>query len=283
MEKNMELQKAAIYIRVSSLDQVREGYSLEAQEKVLRKWCADKKYQLYDLYADRGISGRHADNRPEFARLLQDAKNKKFNIIVFWALSRFTRSVADLYITVEKLRNWSISIASYTESIDTSTPAGRAMLGVLGVFAQLESELIGERVMLGLSERAQQGKRTCNEILGYDKDGKDSWTINHKEAEYVRFCFKAYLKYRNLIAVARAARKLGFKGKRGAAPTPYHIMVIISNPAYCGYNRFNADIYKGIHQPIISITTFNRAQQILLAQGKLYGKSRKHKIKRIKL
>lgn len=279
----METKKAAIYIRVSTLDQARDGYSLDAQEKALRKWCADKNYAIYDLYADRGISGRHADNRPEFTRLLKDAQNQKFDIIVFWALSRFTRSVADLYITVEKLRNWNIGIASYTESIDTTTPAGRATLGVLGVFAQLESELIGERVALSMAERAQQGKRTANEVLGYDKVGKDTWKINPTEAIYVKFCFESYLKYRSLSIVAREARRKGYCGKRGAIPSAYHIQVILCNPIYCGFNRFGKCIFKGNHEPLVSIDTFNKVQTILLRQGKLYGHTRKHAIKQIKL
>lgn len=88
--------RVAIYIRVSTYDQAREGYSLEAQENALRKWCADRNYQVYEIYADRGISGKDIDHRPDMKRLLQDAKEEKFDMVIFWALSRFTRSVSDL-------------------------------------------------------------------------------------------------------------------------------------------------------------------------------------------
>lgn len=126
-------------------------------------------------------------------RLLKDAKEKKFNIVLFWALSRFTRSVSDLYNTMENFQKWGIDMISYTESFDTSTSMGRAMIGIVGVFSQLERELTSERVSAALSERASQRKRTCSEILGYDLDGKDSFKINENEAEYVRFCFNEYL------------------------------------------------------------------------------------------
>ena len=98
--------KAAIYIRVSTLDQVREGYSLETQETVLRKWCQDHKYEVYDLYGDRGISGKDIEHRPDMRRLMQDAHSGCFDLVVFWALSRFTRSVRDLYDTMSRFQVW---------------------------------------------------------------------------------------------------------------------------------------------------------------------------------
>lgn len=152
----MKKKKVAIYIRVSTLDQARDGYSLEAQERVLRKWCADNKYEIYDLYADRGISGKDMEHRPDMQRLMRDAREDRFDMVVFWALSRFTRSVPDLYNTMEVFTKHNIDMVSYTESFDTSTPMGRAMVGIVGIFAQLEREITGERIMLALSERAMQ-------------------------------------------------------------------------------------------------------------------------------
>nr|DAZ13254.1 MAG TPA: integrase [Caudoviricetes sp.] len=265
---------AAIYIRVSTLDQAREGYSLEAQEETLRKWCKDHKYEVYDLYADRGISGKDIDHRPDMRRLLLDAKANKFGVVVFWALSRFTRSVSDLYHTMEVLQSHGIGMVSYTEAFDTSTPMGRAMFGVVGVFAQLERELTGERVRAAMLVRAEQGKRTCSEILGYDINGKDSFKINKKEAEYVKFCFEKYLVYKNLSQVAEICRKLGYKGKRGKEPTAYTVYVILTRPQYCGYNTYCGNIYKGNYEPLISVEIFNKVQRLLKMQGKIVGRNR---------
>lgn len=266
----------AIYIRVSTLDKAREGYSLEAQEKTLRKWCADRKYQVYDLYADRGISGKDIDHRPDMRRLMQDAKADKFDLVVFWALSRFTRSVSDLYHTMEILQSHNIDMMSYTEAFDTSTPMGRAMVGIVGVFAQLERELTGERVRAAMLVRAEKGKRTCSEVLGYDLCGKDNFTVNKKEAEFVRFCFEKYLERKNLSEVAELCRERGFRGKRGKVPTAYSISVILTRPLYCGYNLYCGVAYKGQHEPIIDVETYNRVQRLLRKQGRLTGRSRKY-------
>ena len=198
----MNKKKVAIYIRVSTLDQAREGYSLDAQERTLRKWCKEHKCEIYDLYADRGISGKDISHRPDMGRLMQDALHEKFDIVLFWALSRFTRSVSDLYHTMEVFKEHNIDMISYTESFDTCSPMGRAMTGIVGVFSQLEREIGGERVAAALAERARQGKRTTSQVLGYDNNGKDSFKINASEAEYVRFCFENYLKYKNLSEVA---------------------------------------------------------------------------------
>lgn len=267
-------KRVAIYIRVSTLDQAREGYSLEAQEKTLRKWCDDRKYIVSDLYADRGISGKDIEHRPDMTRLLKDAKENKFDTVLFWALSRFTRSVSDLYSTMEKFQKWNVSMVSYTEAFDTSTPMGRAMIGIVGVFAQLERELTSERVSAAMEERASQGKRTCSEVLGYNKSGKDSFVINESEAEYVRFCFEQYLIRKNLSEVAKEARGKGYRGKRGKMPEAWSIQKIITRPIYCGYNSFCGNIYKGNFDGIIDIETFNRVQSLLMRQGKISGRKR---------
>lgn len=267
-------KKAAIYIRVSTLDQARDGYSLAHQESSLRKWCADHDYDIYDLYADRGKSAKDIRHRPDMRRLMADARTHCFDTVVFWALSRFTRSVRDLYDTLEKFQAWDISMYSYTEAFDTSTPMGRAMIGIIGVFAQLERELTSERVAAAMFERACQGKRTCSEILGYDLDGKDSFVINKKEAEFVLYCFDAYLKHKNLKKVADLCQEKGYRGKRGKAPTPWSVSVMLTRPVYCGYNLFHGQLYKGDYDPIISPDKYN-AVQMLLASQKRAGRTKK--------
>lgn len=268
------MKRVAIYIRVSTLDQAREGYSLDAQESVLRKWCNDHGYTIHDLYADRGISGKDIEHRPDMRRLMRDAKNGCFDMVIFWAISRFTRSVRDLYDTMTNFQTWNISMMSYTESFDTSTPMGRAMIGIVGVFAQLERELTGERVSAAMLVRAQSGKRTCSEILGYDLMGKDSFTINKKEAEYVRFCFNKYLERKSLSEVANLCREKGYRGKRGKAPNAWTVSVILTRPQYCGYNSYLGQVYKGDFEPIISVAQYNRVQRLLIRQGKITGRPR---------
>lgn len=269
---------AAIYIRVSTLDQAQEGYSLEAQEQALRKWCADHRYQVYNLYADRGISGKDIDHRPDMRRLMRDAKAGCFDLVVFWALSRFTRSVQDLYATMSHFQAWDVSMMSYTESFDTSTPMGRAMIGIVGVFAQLERELTGERVKAAMQVRASKGKRMCSQVMGYDRIGRDGMEINQREAEYVEFLFGRYLERKSMSEVARLARESGYRGKRGGVPDAWCVERILINPIYAGYIYHRGQLYRGLHQPIISPRLYNRVQRIIRAQGRLTGRAMSRQI-----
>lgn len=255
--------RAAIYIRVSTLDQAREGYSLAAQRKALEAWARDNGYEIYSIYEDPGISGKDIDHRPAMLQMLTDADDGKFDIILVWAISRLTRSVSDLYNTWERISKRDIDIKSYTEPFDTSSVIGRAMMGILGVFAQMERELTAERVKAAMSERASQGKRTCNEVLGYDLDGPDGLRINETEAERVRYIYDRYLEYRNLSAVAELCTLKGYCGKRGRVFKAQHIKTILTRPIYAGYNTYCGDIYKGTHDPIISEAIYNRVQRAL--------------------
>lgn len=268
------MKRTAIYIRVSTLDQAENGYSLDMQEKTLRRWCDQNDAEVFKVYADRGISGKDMIHRPAMLELMDDAKDEKFDVVLFWALSRFTRSVGDLYNSLSVFQKHNISIFSYTESFDTSTPMGRAMVGIVGVFAQLERELTSERVAAAMKERAAQGKRTCHEVLGYDKVGSDTFMINESEAEYVKFCFTEYLEWKNLSIVAENARRRGFKGKRGREPSPWSVELILSRPVYCGYNLFNGELFKGMYESIIDVALFNQVQDILIERGKSVGRNR---------
>ena len=255
-------KKVAIYVRVSSLDQAKDGYSLAAQERTLRKYCSDKGYSIYSLYADEGISGKDMVHRPSIQKLMRDAEEKKFDIVLFWALSRFTRSVSDLYQTVYKLNQLNIDLVSYTEAFDTSTPFGRATIGILGVFAQLERELTSERVSFALNEKFEQNKYTPSYMKGYiKKNGK--LQIIKKEAECIELCFNSYIETQSLSETARILNHAGYRGKRGKKFSANSVKVILKNKTYVGYISFKKEEKSGIHECIISAETFNKTQDIL--------------------
>ena len=256
------MQYIYIYIRVSSLDQVREGYSLAAQERTLRKYCSDKNYFVYKLYADEGISGKDMTHRPAVQELMQDAEEKKFDIILFWALSRFTRSVSDLYQTVSALKNLDIGLVSYTEAFDTSTPFGRAIIGILGVFAQLERELTSERVSFALDEKFKQSKYAPAFLQGYTSKN-DELKIIKKEADCVKLCFESYLETHNLSETARILNRAGHRGKRGKDFSANSVKVMLRNKTYAGYIKFNGKEKFGSHECIISADVFKKVQKIL--------------------
>lgn len=255
-------KKVAIYIRVSTLDQAKDGYSLAAQERALRKYCSDKGYSIYSLYADEGVSGKDMVHRPSVQRLMRDAENKEFDIVLFWALSRFTRSVSDLYQSVYKLNKLNIDLVSYTEAFDTSTPFGRAIIGILGVFAQLERELTSERVSLALDEKFKQSKYAPAFLKGYTKKN-DKLKIIKNEADCVQLCFNSYIKTENLSETARILNSAGYRGKRGKKFSANSVKVILKNKTYAGYVCFKREERLGIHESIISTDTFKKVQNIL--------------------
>ena len=253
---------AALYIRVSTLDQAREGYSLAAQQAALEKWAEGHHYEPA-LYQDSGISGKDINNRPAMRQLLADVEAGKIAVVAVWALSRLTRSVADLYATWELLDAHRVGLTSYTEAFDTGTPTGRAMMGLLGVFAQMEREVTAERVRAAMAERAAQGKRTCSCVLGYDLDGTDSLVPNPGEAEMVRYIFAKYVEHRSLSAVAELCRLRGYQGKRGRTMTPWSVRLILTRPIYAGYNSWRGQLIRGQHEPLVTLSDYNRVQRLL--------------------
>lgn len=112
------------------------------------------------MYEDAGISGKDIKHRPAMQQLLADVRAGKHDLVVVWALSRLTRSVADLYGIWGVMQAHGCDLVSYTEAFDTSTPVGRAMIGLLGVFAQMEREITGERValLMPMSSAARVGE-----------------------------------------------------------------------------------------------------------------------------
>lgn len=255
--------KVGIYIRVSTIMQAVDGYSLDAQRHNLSDFCKGKGYDIYDCYADEGISGKDVNHRAELLRLLADVQAGKVNIVVVWALSRLTRSVADLYDIWGVCNKYNADIISMTEPFDTSTPIGRAMMGLLGIFAQMERELTAERVRAAMLERAMQGKRTASSVLGYDRDGVDSLRINPQEAAVVQYIYDKYVEHKSLSAVAELCNLRGFRGKRGQPFSPESIKRIVTRPIYIGYYSFNGKLYKGNFELFISESLYKKANIII--------------------
>lgn len=264
---------AALYTRVSTLDQARDGYSLGAQRAALEEWAVAHDYAPV-LYADEGISGKDISHRPAMQRLLADVEAGKIAVVAVWALSRLTRSVPDLYAVWQQLDRHGVDLVSHTESFDTSTPTGRAMMGLLGVFAQMERELTGERVQAAAAERAAQGKRTCNCVLGYDLDGADGLTVNAAEAEIVRYIYSKYLEHKSLTAVAELCRMMGYTGKRGSTMTSWSVRLILTRPIYAGYNSWCGQLIRGRHDPLVTVQQYNRVQRLLCRAG--VGRKARH-------
>jgi len=145
--------RVAVYARVSTVDQ-----STESQLLDLRRYVQDRGWKVYREYVDNGISGTK-EFRPELDRLMADAKKRKFDIVLVWRFDRFARSTRHLINALEEFRNLGIDFVSFQENIDTSSPLGSAIFTIISAVAQLERDIIAERVKAGLRRAKENGKK----------------------------------------------------------------------------------------------------------------------------
>lgn len=145
--------KVGIYARVSTLG---KGQSTEMQLRDLRVYAESRDMEIYKEYCDNGVSGRR-DSRPALDMLMDDARKKKFNIILCWRFDRFARSTKHLVTALEEFKHLGIDFVSYQENIDTSSPMGKAMFTIASAFSELEANIIRERIVAGLQNAKSKG------------------------------------------------------------------------------------------------------------------------------
>jgi DNA invertase Pin-like site-specific DNA recombinase len=141
------------------------------QTRELEEYCHRRGWHVYDTYVDNGFSGKK-DSRPQLNRMMQDAHERRFDVVVVWRFDRFARSVSHLLRALESFNAFGVQFVSLSEQVDTSTPTGRMIFTVLGAVAELERNLIVERVRAGLRHAKSKGKR-----LGRPRKTVDSSAI----------------------------------------------------------------------------------------------------------
>ena len=246
---------AAIYIRVSTDIQAEEGYSIEAQKEQLTAYCVSKGIKNYDYYIDGGWSGSNI-NRPEMQRLIKDVKDDKISHVIVYKLDRLSRSQKDtLYLIEDVFNPHNVDFVSLNESMDTSTPMGRLMLGILSAFAQLERENIRMRTRMGMKERVKSGLWMGGGRVpfGYDYDSSQGILVPNKDAEKVKQIYKLYIDGKSPQEIANL---LGLKYDK----LVNQILVRKSN---YGIIEYNGEEYQGKHEPIISKETYDIAMQCM--------------------
>jgi site-specific DNA recombinase len=264
-------KKVAIYIRVSTQEQAQEGFSIPAQKERLINFCKAKDWIIYDIYIDGGFSGASL-SRPAVQKLMDNINN--FDIVLVYKLDRLSRSQKDtLYLIEDVFIKNNVDFVSMNESFDTSTPFGRAMIGILSVFAQLERETIKERTELGRIERAKEGLYHGGGYpVGYDYiDGK--LFINEYEAMQVREVFDLYLKGYGINKIINHMLQKGYKHRQGSWKHVSAILSVLDSPVYCGDITFMGETYAGIHEPIISKEIFEEVQAMRFRKRGLFAKT----------
>lgn len=264
--------RVALYVRVSTQEQANEGYSIGEQIDRLKKYCEAMGWEVYKIYTDPGYSGGDTD-RPGLKNMIKDVQAGAVDKVVVYKLDRLSRSQLDTLYLIEKvfLAN-NTDFVSMSENFDTSTPFGRAMIGILAVFAQLEREQIKERMNMGKEARAKEGKwgGGSTEPIGYDYDpSRDLLIVNEYEAMQVRELFEIFLTGIALRRIETIFLEKGYKHKHGAWD-PKSMKRVLGNKLYLGYIRYHTEYYKAEHTPIIDEETFEKAQVLLQERAEAF-------------
>ena len=300
----MEEEKlVAIYTRVSTTDQAREGHSLEEQEKRLRAMCEAKNYKVYKVYTDAGISGKSADNRPAYQQMMKDMKKGKFNLIMAYKMDRLSRSVIDFENFFNDIKKYNCEVQFIEGNIDTNGASGMMFARILEVFAQFERELIKERTLIGVESAVSKGHFGGKPPLGYktklDDEGKKlkEWIINEDEAKIVREIFelcasgKTYFqisnilkeKYPKVISSIRKDKETNEEKITYRSWTDSSISCILNNKCYMGTYEYRKSLdnketieIADVVPKIVSEDLFNDCQDMIFRNGRNYYRSKRY-------
>lgn len=264
------MKRAAAYIRVSTQEQAQEGYSVGEQKERLIAYCKAQAWVIADIYVDGGYTGSNL-KRPGIQKLMEETS--KFDVVLVYKLDRLSRSQRDtLYLIEEIFLPNNVDFVSMQESFDTSSPFGKAMIGLLAVFAQLEREQIKERTKMGRIARAKTGLHHGggNIPIGYTySDGK--LIVNPYEAEQVKKIFDWYLAGGSLNSIRERLQNEGYSTRYGNYNSWTTVRNILGNETYLGRIHFGDVMVENAHETIINEDQFNAVQRLRLKRNEEYG------------
>lgn len=253
--------RGACYVRVSTDSQL-ENYSIEEQTDRLKAYCAAKDIAIVKFYTDGGYSGGNT-SRPALQQMLSDIEAGAIDVVVVYKLDRLSRSQKDTLMLIEdKFLAKNVNFISVNENFDTASPFGKAMIGMLSVFAQLEKDQITERFTMGRIGRAKNGYYHGGPTAptGYNYvDG--CLVVNDYEALQVKELYERFAGGHTLHECWRYMQKHHATG-HGTWSSEALVRNILQNDVYIGNVKFKGVSYKGRHTPIISEALFSAVQHI---------------------
>lgn len=262
--------RVALYPRVSGHEQ-EDNYSIPEQIDRMKKYCAAKDWMIYKIYTDSGFTGSNM-NRPGLQSLIKDAESGQFDMVLVYKLDRLSRSQKDtLFLIEDVFDKHNVFFTSITENFDTSTPTGKAFLGILAVFAQFEREQIRERTMIGKDSRAKEGKWHGSKWIPIGYDYTEGLLIpNEYEVMQIKEIADMFLKRTPVRTIANIMTEKGFLHKYGEWEAKT-IRRVLSNPVNIGLIKNRDKWHKGIHEPIFDQKTFDAIQEIMNERKEKYG------------
>lgn len=255
------MTRVAIYARVSTEDQAREGFSLDAQLESLRAYCKARTWEIVKEYVDDGHSGRNI-KRPAYQTMM--AEKDIWDMILVVKMDRIHRNSRNFMEMMDNINSWDKGFTSMQESLDTSTAMGRFVVDIIQRIAQLESEQIGERVYAGMRQKASTvgGILGFNAPFGYEfEDG--NLIIKDAEAEVVRDIFVQYLSGKTMKDIAEMLNSQAILTKKNKQWTKWSISHILHNPIYAGHIYWDGILKESAHKRIIDIGVFDSAQRLI--------------------
>lgn len=255
----MSKKRVFLYVRVSTQEQAKDGYSIDEQIERLKGYAKAMGWIVVKIYVDAGYSGSNT-NRPDLQNMIKDVEAGKADSVCVYKLDRLSRSQKDTLELIEDyfLKN-NVDFISMTENFDTGTPFGRAMIGILSVFAQLEREQIKERMTMGKEGRAKEGKFHGGGFIptGYNYvDGQ--LVINEYEAMQVREIHELYQQGKGFREIEKIFAEKGYTQKYGRWHTR-RIRDCMINELYIGKIKYHDQTFDGNHPTFIDEETFNKS------------------------
>ncbi|QLH73997.1 MAG: recombinase family protein [Methanomassiliicoccales archaeon] len=262
--------RAAIYARVSTEDQAKEGFSIAAQQKKLIAYCKARGWQVAGEYIDEGYSGR-STNRPSYQRMMSE--KDLWDVLVVLKMDRIHRNSTNFALMMDDLRHWGKEFNSMQESFDTTTAIGRFVMDIIQRIAQLESEQIGERVKVGMVQKAKKGKGVLGSGVPYGYRFHNHHLEKVQEEEQVvKDIFSMYLDCLSLNDIASSLNAKGIPTKQSSKWEKATVRNVLTNKLYIGMLEWD-----GIAQrmPEIAIVDNDRFWEV---QALLAHRRRKHHV-----
>ena len=277
-----ERKVAGVYIRVSTEDQAREGFSLGEQEEKLLALCKFKDLDVYKVYRDAGISAKDMEHRPQFQEMLKDMRKGKINYIVAYKLDRITRSVRDLEELILELEQYNCFLLCDRDDVNTSTANGKFFVRMLTVLSQLEIEIVSERTKFGLNGAIKSGHIPGQRPFGYKSAEDKKMVIDNATRPYVEKIFDMYLEGKSFQQIANYFKENYIYPKKNWKDTT--IQKIIDNKIYMGdyeqYKRIGKQenlepiVYMNVVEPIISRAKWEECQRQKEKNQRTYTRDR---------
>ena len=274
MNMDEKIKSAGIYIRVSTFDQAREGFSLREQEERLKEFCNFKRYNIYKVYQDAGISAKN-DKRPAYQEMIEDVKKGNINVIVALKLDRLTRSVYDIEKLMKFVNDYECDIDCMADESNTTTSNGRMVMRIMTSVSQNEIEKCSERTKFGMAGAIKNGHIPNRTGLGFKRENKKLVPDPLTKDIIVRI-FDLYLEGKSHQAIANIYNKEKVLGKTNWYDST--IQKILSNELYKGdyvngKRTKHPTYYENVIEPIVSKEKWESCQYQKLRNARHYERT----------